>query len=193
MPQTFDILAAKIRSIGDVHVQNQMYVWPDFDPMDRRPKAFFKKRGIEFDGVLYIRYPVNKTIDPLSQAQLDQQERSLGLHLPVDYKQLLLSFGPIHLPGNANVIITSPADALQLTRDSWCYGDKPLTVLAISSYNCTCDGNSIGFIRSGDLFQPEVYEFNHELLYKADDPRLWTRKVGNSLTGFLLEYLAIQG
>lgn len=166
-----------------------MYVWPGFDPVDPNPGSFFKQRGIEFDGTLFIRYPVKRTFSPLSEDQLDQQEQFLGATLPQDYRQLLQQFGPVHLPGKAAIIIKPPDEAIRTTRAAWCYEDTPLSVLAISGYNRTCDGNSIGFIRSGGLFQPEVYEFNHELRYDGDDLHLWTRKVGDSLADFLLEYL----
>ncbi len=34
-----------------------------------------------------------------------------------------------------------------------------------------------------------VYEFNHELNYKGDDPSLWVTPVSSSLSEFLLDYL----
>jgi hypothetical protein len=92
MPTSFDSLIAKIRSIADAYCENQMYVWPDFDPTDPNPRAFFRKRGIKFDGDLFIRYPVKKTFSPLSGGELDHEERSLGVALPADYKQLLQQY-----------------------------------------------------------------------------------------------------
>lgn len=192
MPSTLDSLIAKIRASGDAYCENQMYVWPGFDPTDPNPRAFFKDLGIKFDGGLFIRYPVKKTFSPLSGNQLDQQERSLGVTLPADYKQLLQHVGPVHLPGKATIIIETPQEALNTTRQVWCYEDARLSVLAISSYHQTSDGNSIGFIRSGNLFRPEIYEFDHELFRNGADPSLWTRKVGDSLAVFLLEYLSRQ-
>lgn len=189
MSGAFDSLAVKIRSLGEACCENQMYVWPGFDPTHPNPRGFFKKLGIKFDGVLFIRYPVEKTFAPLSREELDQHERSLGVHLPVDYKQLLQQFGPVHLPGEANIIIEPPQEALKTTHAAWCYEGTPLSVLAISSYNLTSDGNSLGFIRNGEMFDPEVYEFDHELFHNGDDPHLWTKKVGDSLADFLLEYL----
>jgi hypothetical protein len=166
-----------------------MYVWPGFDPMNPNPAKFFKKLGIKFDGVLFISYPVKKTFSPCSEEELIQQERILGVELPEDYKQVLKQFGPVHLPGEANVIIESPQEALKTTRAAWCHKGKPLSVLAISSFNLTSDGNSIGFIRNGKSFAPEIYEFDHELVHNGDDPRAWTKKAGASLAEFLLEYL----
>ena len=189
MSSTFDSLVAKIRSISEACCENQMYVWPGFDPLDPNPKSFLKNRGIKFDGNLFIRYLVKQTFSPLSEDQLDQQERSLGVRLPVEYKQLLQHFGPVHLPGKAKIIIKSPEEAIKATRAAWSYEGTPLFVLAISSFNERSDGNSIGFIRSGDRFQAEIYEFDHELYRPGDNPGLWTRKVGESLADFLLEYL----
>ena len=188
MSRKFDSLAERIRSLGDAFCENQMYVWPGFDPEDPNPRKFFRKLGIKFDGDLFIRYPVKKTFSPISGDQLNQQERSLGLKIPDDYRQLLQQFGPVHLPGNANIVINSLQEAVKTSR-GWCFKSASLSVLAISSYDLTSDGNSIGFIRSGDLFQPEVYEFDHELVSLEDDPRLWTRKLGDSLADFLLDYL----
>jgi len=192
MSQAFNSLAAKIRSLSEVRCENQIYAWPGFDPMNPDPERFFKKLGIDFDGILFISYPVKLTFSPLSSEELSQYERFLSAEIPVDYKLLLQQFGPVHLPGKANIIIESPQEALKTTRAVWCYEGTPLSVLAISSYNSTSDGNSIGFIRNGDAFEPEVYEFDHELIHNGGDPRVWTRKVGDSLAEFLLEYLDSQ-
>jgi hypothetical protein len=189
MSRAFDSLAAKISSLSEARCENQMYVWPGFDPMNPNPGKFFKKLGIKFDGDLFISYPVKITFAPLSKEELVHQERLLGIELPLDYKLLLQRFGPVHLPGGANIIIESPQEALKTTRAAWCYEGKPLSVLAISSYNRTSDGNSIGFIRNGNSFGPEIYEFDHELVHNEDDPKAWTKKAGDSLAEFLLEYL----
>ena len=189
MLNSLELAIAKIRSIGDAHCQNQMYVWPGFNPMDPDPEAFFKKQGIDFDGLLFIRYPVKRTFRPLPAALISDEERSLEVKLPGDYKTLLEMFGEFHLPGKASVCIRAPARALALTRGAWCYEGKPLSALAISNFNNTSDGNSIGYIREGNCFRPELFEFDHELLYEGDNPALWTRKVGDCLADFLLEYL----
>lgn len=189
MPNILDSLIARIRSIGDEYCENQMSVWPGFNPTDCDPEEFFRERGIEFDGLLFIRYPVKTTFNPIPIARIEDEERSLGVTLPSDYKVLLQQFGEFHLPGNASIRIESPLEALRTTRWAWCYGDRPLSALAISSYDATSDGNSIGFVRNGDSFQREIYEFNHELVYQGDSPSLWTKKISNCLAEFLFDYL----
>jgi hypothetical protein len=191
MERVFESLAAKIRSLSESRCVNQKYVWPGFDPMNPNPRRFFKTLGIEYDGELFIRYPVKITFSPCSMMELIQSERMLGAALPVDYQQLMLQFGPVHLPGKANVIIEPPQKALRTTRARWCWCDeaRPPCVLAISSYNLTSDGNSIGFIRNGDVFGPEIHEFDHERVNAGADPRAWARKTGDSLATFLVEYL----
>jgi hypothetical protein len=109
--------------------------------------------------------------------------------LPADYKTLLQTFGEFHLPGNAMICIKSPARAVQTTRSGWCSESQPLTVLAISSYCDTSDGNSFGYIRTGDSFGPPLCEFNHELWRKDAKPALWAKKLSASLAEFVLEYL----
>lgn len=189
MPEDLDRLIEQIRAIGDEYCENQMYWWPEFNPREDDPDAFFKEQGIKFDGELFIRYRVKRTFRPIPAAELGQQEQALGVALPHDYKVLLQQFGPLHLPGRACIALESPKEALRTTRGRWCNEDKPLSVLAISPYWETSDGNSIGFIRNGDAFQPAVYEFNHELVYEGDDPTLWSVRRGDSLAEFLLEYL----
>ncbi len=180
---------AKIRSIGDEYCENQVYIFPDYDPHQDDATALCKRLCIPFTDDLMVRYPAKRTFCPILRAKIDANEASLGITLPEDYKKLLETFGEFHLPGKASVCLKSPLNALEATRCAWCYEGKPLTVLAISSYNNTSDGNSIGYIRDGNLFRPELFEFKHELLYGNDDPSLWTRKVGESLADFLITYL----
>jgi hypothetical protein len=179
----------KIHSIGDEYCENQMYFWPDFDPVHPNPKAYFRKQGVEFDGDLYIRYRVKQTIRPIPSAQIEQEERIVGATLPEDYKTLLQVFGEVHLPGNAVFCLDSPAKALNATRGAWHDTDTPPKVLAVSSYWRTSDGNSIGFIREGDAFLPAIYEFNHELVYGAENTSEWTTRLSDSLADFILAYL----
>lgn len=189
MSSDLETLIAKMHSVGDDYCENQMYVWPGFSHANDDPEKFFAQQGIEFDGILHIRYPVSKTFDPVPADQLAHEEHSLGATLPDDYKLLLQEFGQFHLPGKASIILESPAEAVKTTRNGWCYKGQSLSVLAISPYNQTSDGNSIGFIRTGDSFSPTLYELDHELRCKGDNPSLWTKKVGDSLTAFLLGYL----
>jgi hypothetical protein len=34
-----------------------------------------------------------------------------------------------------------------------------------------------------------LYEFNHELRHRGDDPSLWTKKLSDSLADFVIDYL----
>jgi hypothetical protein len=189
MADTLEAAIARIHAVGNEFCESQMYDWPGFTPRDPDPARFFKQEGIEFDGVLFIRYPVKKTFKPVPRNQIEEEERSVGATLPSDYKRLIENFGAFHLPGKANVAFESPAEALKTTRARWCYAGKPLSVLAISKYHATSDGNSLGFIREGDSFGMSLYEFDHERVHVGDDPSLWTRKIGDSLADFVLEYL----
>ncbi len=157
--------------------------------MDPNPKKFFRRLGIEFDGNLFIRYPVKKTFNPMKVERILEEENKIGVSLPTEYKSLLEEFGGVHLPGDANIAIDTPIEAMRTTRGVWCYEGKPLSVLAISYYNRDADGNNIGFIRKGSEFSSIVYEFDHELLYQGDDPSLWSRPLADTLSEFLLNYL----
>jgi hypothetical protein len=182
-------LIEKIRSIAHVFCESQMYCWPGFNPAEDDPEEFFSQQGIEFDGILMVRYPVKRTFQPMSVKQIEKEERLVGVALPDDYKALLHEFGPVHLPGPAEIIIETPSNARELTRNYWCRNSKPLSVLAISAYHAHSDGNSIGFVREGNAFLPFVYEFDHELVRKDNDPSEWTKRIGDSLATFLLDYL----
>jgi hypothetical protein len=189
MSSLLDTAIAKIRSIASEYCENQMYVWPDFDPMEPDPATFFRQRGIEFDGDLFIRYPVRITFNPIPLTSLESEGRAIGIELPRDYQVLLQEFGEFHLPGPAGIQFESPAHALQTTRGHWCLSDGELTALAISPYNETGDGNSIGFVRRGNVFEPAIFEFAHELVQPGAAPETWTRKISDSLAEFILEYL----
>jgi hypothetical protein len=56
MSNSLEAVIERIRFIGDDSCVNQMYIWPGFDPIDPDPAAFFRERGIDFDGELFIRY-----------------------------------------------------------------------------------------------------------------------------------------
>jgi hypothetical protein len=188
-----NLLADKIRSIANDYCESQMYCWPGFDPMDPDPGAFFHKLGIEFDGDLFIRYPVKNTFSPMTHEAILEEEDKVGLLLPMDYKLLLAEFGSVQLPGAANIAIMSPIEAMKSTRSMFCSDGKPLIALAISSYNQEADGKSIGFIRDGSEFSSIIYQFDHELAYKGDEPSLWSKPLAESLSEFLLGYLETIG
>jgi hypothetical protein len=188
MSNNLTALLQKIHSIADVYCETQMYCWPGFNPSEDDPEEFFSEQRIDFDGELMIRYPVKRTFQPMSVTQIEKEERSLGVDLPEDYKAILREFGPVHLPGPAEIIIETPAEALNLTERNW-RGGKPPLVIAISSYHQRADGNSLGFIRNESSFLPAVYEFSHELIWNDNNPLRWTKQIGDSLATFLLEYL----
>lgn len=188
-----DLLADKIRSIADDYCESQMYCWPGFDPMDPDPGAFFHKLRIEFDGDLFIRYPVKNTFCPMTHEAILEEESKVGVLLPTDYKLLLAEFGSLHLPGAANIAIKRPIEALRSTRSMWCSEGTPLNALAISSYNHEADGNSIGFIRDGSKFSSIIFQFDHELAYKEEESSLWSKPQAESLSEFLLGYLETIG
>lgn len=180
---------AKIRSVANKYCENQMYMWPDFDGLDPNPDLFFAKRGIEYDGSLFIRYPVKKTFDPISRDQIEAEERLLDVSLPEDYKILLETFGEFHLPGDCVVCLNAPMNALELTRECWCRGDAPLQALAISQYWKTGDGNCIGYVSRGNKFGPGLFEFDHELTNDDGNPSTFAKPLANSLCEFVCSYI----
>lgn len=189
MSDSLETVIQRIQSMGDEYCQNQMYLWPGFDLEHPDPAAFFAARGIEFDGDLFIRYRVKETFHPMTVERIADEERIVGAVLPQDFKTLLEVFGEFHLPGPANIFLRSPAHALEITRNQWSYEDRPPRVLAISSYNQTSDGNSIGFLREGNTFQEELFEFNHERRPLSEETSFWTKKLNNSLADFILDHL----
>lgn len=157
--------------------------------MDPKPKAFFKAQGIKFDGLLFIRYRVEQTFQPLTAAEIKAAEKNIGATLPSDYKTLLQMFGGFHLPGRAGIQLRPPLEAMSATSNQWQDKTSPLRVIAISQFNQTSDGDCIGFLRKGKSFLPELFKFDHERVYQGTDPSLWSKKVGDSLSEFLLSYL----
>ena len=175
--------------MGDVYCVRQMYDWPGFDQMHPNPKKYFKRLGIEFDGNLFIRFPMKLTFNPIAVDRIVEEERTIGVLLPIEYKLVLEEFGRVNLPVTADVTIETPLEAVSNTRCAWWRSEKPLPMLAISTFNTTSDGNGIGFIRTGSQFSPVVYEFSLGLLDDGDDPLRWARPLANSLSEFLLNYL----
>jgi hypothetical protein len=179
---------AKIRSVGQHLCENQGHVFPDYDHMNGDATAVCERLGIPFTDDLFIEYPTERTFCPIDEADIAQEEQELGVRLPSDYKTLLNVFGEFHLPGNAVICIESPLHAAHTSQGAWQI-DENLTALAISSYNVHSDGNSIGFLRQGDRFGDELFEFNHELRYHGDDPTLWTKRLASSLSEFIVSYI----
>lgn len=179
---------ALISSIGDEYCENQAYIFPEYDPSECDATALCKRLGIPFTDDLMIRYPANRTFKPLTHKAIAQEERALGATLPSDYKTLLETFGEFHLPGDESLCFKVPAAAARSTQQNWTQ-QLPLSALAISSYHKTSDGNCIGFIRNGPNFGDELFEFDHELVYQGEDPKLWSRKLADSLSAFLVGYL----
>ena len=177
-----------IRSVGDKFCENQAYIFPEYDPSACDATALCKRLRIPFTDDLMIRYPASRTFNPLTRKAIAQEEKALGTTLPSDYKTLLETFGEFHLPGRESLCFEGPAAAAKLTQQYWAQ-EQPLNALAISSYHKTSDGNCIGFIRNGSKFGDELFEFDHELVYQGEDPRLWTKKLADSLSTFLAKYL----
>jgi hypothetical protein len=187
-----DEAVARIRGVADVHCENQVYVFSDYDYENYDATAVCERLGIPYSDDLYLCYPVKSTFDPLSESDIDAAERDLGATLPTDYKELLLQFGQFHLPGKEVICVEGPRQAAATTRACWTY-EGALTVLAISSYHKTADGDSIGFLRNGNSFGNELYHFNHDLRENGDDPKQWSEKVANSLAEFIVSHLASKG
>ena len=187
---SIDIAIETIRSVGDEHCENQAYIFPDYDPMECDATALCQRLGIPYTDDINIRYPANRTFLPIDPDLIAQQESQIGITLPHDYKTLLETLGAVHLPGHANVCIDSPADAVDTTRGYWLAEPAPLSLLAISTYNETSDGDAIGFRYDGDRFGDAVYKFDHELVNGDDGPENCATKIAYSLGEFITEYLA---
>lgn len=89
MSDCLGLLREKLRSISSHYCENQLYVWPGFNPEIHDPDEFFASRDIEFDGELFIRYRVERTFRPLTAAQIAREERLIGAKLPADYTAFL--------------------------------------------------------------------------------------------------------
>ncbi len=188
MPNIDDAIA-KIRSVGHLICENQGHVFPDYDHINCDATAVCERLGIPFTDDLFLAYPAERTFVPIGDAEIFAEEGELGVQLPDDYKGLMMLFGEFHLPGTAAICFERPLRAAYTSRGAW-QVDENLSVSAISSYNVDSDGNSIGFVRRGDRFGDEVFEFKHELRYHGSDPALWTSKLAGSLAEFIVNYLA---
>jgi len=194
MDSTLETAIDKIRSVGERICENQVYCFDDyeFDPETRMGDATIlcTRLGIPVTDDVVIEYAANRTFSPLPEPDIDAYEDALGASLPDDYKQLLATFGAFHLPGSAAICLASPTSAISSTCDGWWFDDPlTMTVLAISSYHQHSDGDSIGFVRDRDRFNPALFVFKHELRSGGDDPSLWTEHIADSFAAFVIAYI----
>lgn len=180
---------ARIRAVGEVICEEQMYCFPGFDSIEDDPDDFFSERGVEFDGVLFVRFPARLLYKPIPMEEIEEEEQLLGVELPTDYKSLLATFGEFYVPGDhIGSVLYRPIDAHE---DSGNYGypDSAVTALTIARYNDVSDGNAIGYICQDGRVLPQLFRFEHELQYDSANPMRNVQKVGESLSQFLIEYL----
>jgi hypothetical protein len=172
MPATVEDAIAKVKAVGDKLCLTQVYSFDDYDPASGDATSLCKRLGIPVTDDIIIEFPINRTFQPLSPSKIAKLSKQLGASLPVDYNRLLTELGAFHLPGNADIGLFPPGSAFARTRQAWWFKD-PLTtpVLAISSYDRYCDGDSLGFLRAGKAFAPELYVFKHELRSQGEDPQ----------------------
>lgn len=182
-----DLAIERIRAISHELCKNQVYVFDDYDPHECDPTAVCERLGIPYSEELFLEYPVERTFEPLTAAQIVVEEEQLGATLPEDYKTLLATFGKFHLPGTASFCLWAPTDAAQVGEEAWSVPDNG--ILAISTYMQESDGNMIGFIRAGDHFAPELYEFSSDLRWMDDPDQPWQIKRADSLAEFVIQYL----
>jgi hypothetical protein len=191
MPSNIETAIAKIESAGDRLCENQVYYFDDYDPETGDATALCKRLGIPFTDDIVIEYPAKRTFAPISSSKLAKLSKRLGAALPDDYARLLVEFGPCHLPGDSVICFHSPESVISATCDGWGFDDpSTMPVLAISPYHRDCDGDSIGFLRAGRSFAPELYVFRHELRYLGDDDATkWTERMADSLSEFIISYI----
>ena len=190
MTSTIEIAIAKIKGVGDRLCENQVYYFDDYDPETGDATALCRRLDIPLTDEIVIEYPVAKTFCPIPASTIAKLESQLGSKLPNDYTRLLTEFGAFHLPGRCAICFHSPDSVLSGTCGHWWFDDpSTMPVLAISDYHHTCDGDSIGFIRKGEAFAPAVYVFKHDLRSEGADPKIWTEKLAESLSEFIVSYI----
>lgn len=190
MTATIDIAIAKIKRIGDRLCENQVYYFDDYDPETGDATALCRRLGIPVTDDIVIEYPAAKTFSPIPESSIVELSVQLAAKLPDDYTRLLAEFGAFHLPGQCAICFHSPDSAALGTCDHWWFDDpSTMPVLAISDYHRNCDGDSIGFVRIGESFAPAVYVFKHDLRSRGDDPKIWTEKLAESLSEFIVSYI----
>jgi hypothetical protein len=181
---------ARINSVRNRLCHAQIYCFDDYDPATGDATALCNRLGIPVIDDIVVQFPVEATFAPLARSQIAMLEMDIGSRLPDDYKRLLAEFGPLYLPGKADIGFYSPEVVIKRTCRGWRF-DNPATmpVLSISAYHCHCDGDSIGFIREGNSFGPELYRFKHERRSDGDEPTKWTERLAGSLAEFILSYI----
>ncbi|MFN3153432.1 SMI1/KNR4 family protein [Bremerella sp.] len=187
MTRAIDLAIDRIRAIGSHVCENQVYVFDDYDPHECDPTAVCQRLGIPYSDELFLSYPAERTFDPIPWAQIEAEEQQLGATLPDDYKTLLATFGRFHLPGRASICLRSPVDSSEVGQDAWSIPENG--ILAISNYMQESDGNMIGFIRNGEQFAPELYEFSLDLRWMTSSDQPWQIKRADSLADFVIQYL----
>lgn len=127
MSKVLDMAIERIRSVGDRLCENQVYYFDDydFDPETGvgDATALCNRLGIPVTDDIVIEYPAKRTFGPLPELDISAFEQSLEATLPTDYKRLLATFGAFHLPGNADICISSPSSAISSTCGAWWFDD----------------------------------------------------------------------
>jgi len=190
MATTLETAIAQVRSFSDRICETQVYYFDDYDPASGDATALCNRLGIPTTDEIVIQFPAGRTFKPISTSRISALAKRLNASLPTDYISLLAEFGDFHLPGSSDIALFSPESIISTTCQNWGF-ENPSTmpVLAISNYNHHCDGDDIGFLRSGESFDRDVYVFKHELRYQGDEPRLWTERIAPSLSEFIISYL----
>jgi|GEM_PF-4701999 len=188
-------VAAAMQRIRRKFCSTQVYEFDDYEVDSDLgfgdPTAVCQRLGIPVTDELFLDYPAERSFVPLADELINELETAMEATLPVDYRWLLRSYGPCHLPGRSHVRFYSPTSAVGATLGAWWHDGEPRTapVLAIATYHATADGNALGFLRDGNSFSPEVYELDHDLRWTDPDPKHWTHKRADSLGEFLLNYI----
>jgi hypothetical protein len=190
MPTPLEAAIKKVKGAREHICSTQVYHFEDYDPATGDATSLCKRLGIPLTDDIIVEFPIERTFKPLSRAKIDKLSRELNASLPSDYTALLAEFGPFHLPVDSDIALFAPSAAIHQTAYYWHFTDPAMMpALAISHYNYDCDGDAVGYLRSGKTFGPELYHFKHEMRYKGDDPQLWTEKIAPSLSDFIISYL----
>jgi len=192
MSASLEKAIARVRGIGNRICTNQVYSFEQYNAENHDATELCEYLGIPYTDDLFVEYPAHRTFNPVSDDRIARLSGELGVNaLPNDYVALLREIGDFHLPGNGRITLCSPESASALTRGVWWFPGLATTpVLAISEYKHTCDGDSIGFLRVGDHFAPEVYLLEIGRRHMGDEsPEAWTRQLAGNLSEFICRYL----